>query len=147
MLAVTAVPAGTAKPNVLPGADLRLQPDPAAEERDETAAQGQTETRALLLRRSASPLLERLEDALAVLGRDARAVVAHGDLDVPPDPARADRDVATVGRELHRVAQQVHEHLLELQLVGLDHVERGIDVERDRDAVDASRAPGPSRWP
>ena len=59
------------KPNVLPTPDLGLEPHPAAEQRDDPPAQGQAETGALLALGAAPALLERLEDALPVLRRDA----------------------------------------------------------------------------
>src|SRR5207245_2532631 len=101
--------------------------DLAAEELRELARDGEAEARAAVLARSrAVGLLERLEDDLLLLGRDADAGVAHleGDdmlgglqrLGVrrPARDRRADRDrhVADV-RELERVRQQVLDDLLQ----------------------------------
>ena len=67
----------------------------------------------------------------------------------PPEPARAHRHLAAVGRELHRVGQQVEQDLLELALVGAHLAEprrRPPAPARCRGAARA-RAPASSRCP
>ena len=120
---------GTVKPNVLPDADLAVEPHPPAEQLDDPLGQREAQAGALLLRRSPAALLERLEDALAVLRRDADAGVGDGHRAPRRRPRRPHRRPATGGRELHRVRQQVEQHLLEAQLVGLDVADVGGDVE------------------
>ena len=71
-------------------ADLRLQPEPAAEERDDAARQRESEAGALLLGRTTTALLEGLEDPLAILGGDADPGVGDGTSTSAPD-----RDAAT----------------------------------------------------
>jgi hypothetical protein len=91
-------------------------------------------------------LHERLEDALEVLGRDARAGIA--DIDREADLAillvRADRDAhAAPFRELDRVADDVQEHLAHAHGIGPDgHARGGIRhdmVERDPERRRAKR--------
>ena len=77
-----ALAAGSEKPNVLPDADLALQPHPATEQLDDPARQGEPEPGALLARAAAAALLEGLEDPLPVRLGHADAGVGHGDLDL-----------------------------------------------------------------
>ena len=87
------------------------------------------------------PLLEGLEDPLPVLGGDPDSVVGHRHGQPLIGANGPHRDLATVGGELHRVAEQVQHHLLEPELVGLDEIEARVHLERDRDAV--QRGPFP----
>ena len=86
-----------------------------------------------------------LEHALAVLGRDAGAVV--GDADLHPAAhagmlghdarARRDLDHAARARELHGVSDQVREHLLDAQRIAARLAR--VRVERDAQAQAALR--------
>ena len=69
------------------------------------------------------PLIERLEDPIAVVGVHAGAVVADVHDEIVALHSRADVDRAAARRELDRVRQQVLEHELELAFVG-EHVDR-----------------------
>src|SRR5690606_1448740 len=78
----------------------------------------------------------RLEDALAVARIDPGPTVADRDLHhAPPallDGTRADLERAARGRELERVAEQVHEHLLHARRIAARA--RRVVRERERDA-------------
>ena len=98
---------GTREPERAANAHLALQPHATAHQPDDPPAQRQTEAGALLRGGIALSLLERLEDALAILRGDAHAGVRDRDRHVVPVDPRLDDDLAAVGRELHGVAQQV----------------------------------------
>src|SRR5690606_27639115 len=76
-------------------------------------------------------LLEHLENALELLGRNPDPVVAHDDHDVPFAELHAEPHVAAGGRVLRGVAQQVREHLREADRIGveLDPLLRELDHE------------------
>ena len=80
---------------------------------------------------------ELLEDPLLILGSDADAGVADGDLDLVVDATRADLDAPAVRRELDRVGDQVDHDLLDLALVGDDRSQRRVDLDLDGDPVPA----------
>ena len=139
------VPVGTVNPNVLPTPTSVSSHMLATHEADDAPTQRQTEPRALLRRSAARPLLERLEDALTVLGSDADAGIGHGDPEVAVLGPCTDADLAAVRSELHRVAQQVEQNLLESQFVGLGEPDRRVDVERESEGMLARRARESSR--
>ena len=87
---------------------------------------------ALLARARAVDLLELLEDALLVLGRDADAGVGHRDQEAAVLDLGPDAHGAGLG-ELDRVADQVHQHLGEPALVAAParQVRRHVDLERE----------------
>ena len=117
-------------------AQLGLQPHRPAEQRDDPTAQGQPETRPLLALRAAATLLERLEDPLTVFRGNADPVVGDRHREVGRRVVGPTTDdTAAVGRELHRVAEQVQQHLLEPELVGVEGVDARLDLERELDAV------------
>ena len=95
----------------------------------------QPKTRALLLRSSPAALLERLEDPFLVLGGHADAGVGHRDHKFGALAVGADADAAAVGGELHGVGEQVEDHLLESELVGVDRPDVGRYLHRDGDGV------------
>ena len=111
------------------------QPQTATVQLDDAAAQGQPETGALARRGRAFALLEGVEDAVLVGRLDADARVGHGDVDLVALAPRTYGDAASVGRELHGVAQQVEHHLLEPQLVGRDRAEVAVRLEAQPYAV------------
>ena len=112
---------------MLPAAHLALHPQMTVVELDDASRKCQPEPGSLLLRRTSSTLLERLEDPLAVLGWHARTVVDHVDGDRRRVDPSADPDL--LGRELDRIRKQVEHHLLEAQFVGGDDVDGGIHVQ------------------
>ena len=102
---------------------------------DDLPTDGQAESGALLVALRGE---ERLEDATEVARRDPRPIVADGD----DDPLGADAEVgghgerpapARLAHGLHRVEQQVDEHLLELVGVGHDRRELGREVAHHGD--------------
>ncbi len=70
-----------------------------------------------------APLVERLEDPVAVIGMHAGAIVADVDDELVALHARPDVNRAAARRELDGVRQEVLEHELELAFVG-QHVDR-----------------------
>ena len=74
---------------------------------------------------------ELLEDERVVLGCDARAVVAHLDVDPPVLRERLDLDLAAGRRVLDGVVEQVREHLTQPLAVAADERERPVDVRAD----------------
>src|SRR5690606_23328470 len=65
-------------------------------------------------------LPEALEEPWQRRGADAGAVVADGEPDVAPGVRERDRDPAAARRELHRVRDEVPDHLLEALGVARD---------------------------
>ena len=64
-------------------------------------------------------LAERLEHAVELVARNARAVVFDHDLEVAASARRAGNgDAPALGRELHRVGDQIDQDLLQRTLVG-----------------------------
>jgi hypothetical protein len=96
----------------------RLHADPAAHQLGQSLRDREPQPRAAILaRRRAVGLAERLEDGLGLVGGDADAGVGDGELE--PDAAakllagaHADHDLALIG-ELYGVADQVGEDLAE----------------------------------
>ncbi len=88
----------------------------------------QAQTRAAMdLGELAFHLLERLAEILQRLLRDADAGVLDRDVDVAADDARPHRDAPAVGRELHRIGQQIDDDLLDRAAVGAQ-ADRGFDL-------------------
>ena len=119
---------------VLPLPGVADQPDLAAEQARDLAADRQAEAGAAVLAAGgAVGLLERLEDDLLLVRRDADAGVADREGDhrlgaverlrgrAPAARGRRDlqRDAALLG-ELERVGEQVLEHLLQALAIGDD---------------------------
>src|SRR5436189_5121043 len=75
-------------------ADLALCPDAAAVQLDEPLREREAEPRPFVLPRARVGLLELRDDAVEVLGRDARPGVGHRELDLLGAAARADGDAA-----------------------------------------------------
>src|SRR5207244_11361762 len=91
---------------------------------------------ALALARVVGPdLAELFEDRLVILGRDADAGVADGDLHGAVGEIGGDGDASALGRELDGVRERVDEHLLDLPLAAADLTHAGVDREIDADAV------------
>ena len=96
---------------------------------------------ALLARaRLSKPLKQAGEEA----GLDPLAVVGHDRLDLlavrqPPQmvavPANAERHLAALGRELHRIRQQVPQHLLEAPAIEDGGTEVRRDLQLDADVL------------
>src|SRR5690606_3651002 len=104
-----------------PSETLAMGLDAAAVHLDERfhEREAEAEAAAVALQRTVD-LLEHLENALELLGRNADPVVAHGDHDVPFAELRAEPHVAAGGRVLRGVAQQVREHLREADRIGIE---------------------------
>ena len=109
------------------------QPDFAAQQRRQLAADGEAEARAAVLAaRAGVGLMERLEDEPLFFGRDADAGVGHGEGDgrlaraAAPDGPATSRSATcrtviahvALRRELERVRQEVLENLLQTLRVG-----------------------------
>ena len=77
----------------------------------------------------------RTRRSFLVLGRHPDAGVGHRDHELGSLAVGADGNAAAVGRELDGVGDQVEDHLLESQLVGLDHPDVVSDFHRDGDGV------------
>src|SRR5581483_1250734 len=97
-----------------------LQRQLSALQLHQAAGERQPEPGALFAHGGAAELLERLEDPLLFRGRDADPGVRDDDLHHALDQPRRGVHASTLGRELHRVGEQVVEHLAELPLVGVD---------------------------
>ena len=80
-------------------------------------------------------LAERLEDVRQERRLDARAGVAHDDLDVRVLALHADVDPAALGRELHRVREQVPDDLLEPAGVAAEHARVGVEQDLEAHAL------------
>src|SRR5215469_10343516 len=91
--------------------------------------QGEPEPSALSLPAEPGALLERVEDALAVLSRHAHSRVGHHHHEVLATDGGADVYASAVGGELHRVGQQVQYDLPEAQAVGVKQADFGIDFK------------------
>ena len=91
--------------------------------------QGEPEPGALDLPGEPGALLERVEDALAVLGRHAHPRVGHQHDEVLTTYGGADVHAPALGGELHRVGQQIQHDLPEAQAIGVKQANLGIDVE------------------
>jgi hypothetical protein len=78
-------------------------------------------------------LLEGLEDPFLVLERNPDTGVVHGDREFGPFAVGADGNAAAIGCELDGVGDQVQDHSLELQLVGLGHPDLVGDRHGDGD--------------
>ena len=137
--------AGKVNTNVLPFADLAIDPDPAAVELDEMLREREAEAGSLpAVRRACLPLLELLEQ----FARDPLAAmpgpVSATEIRISPSaPRRGHIDGPARGSELHRVREQVEDHLPDLTFVPLDHVDLGIRGELDPDAALAPPAREP----
>src|SRR5687767_1894929 len=107
---------------------LGLDPDPAVVALHDLLADRQPEPAAGIAPAAVQPL-EQLEHLLEIDGVDPDAVVGHGESPLRALALRLDPDARGAGAaELDRVADQVHEYLLEL---------RGVDAHlRQRAAVD-----------
>ena len=79
--------------------------------------------------------MEGLEDPFLVFGRHPDAGVSHSDVELGPLSVGADGNAAAVGSELDGVREQIEDHLLESQLVGLDRPDVVSDLDRDGDGV------------
>ncbi|KFB69802.1 MAG: hypothetical protein CAPSK01_000515 [Candidatus Accumulibacter vicinus] len=109
--------------------------DRAAQELDELAADGQAQAGALGCPLSGRRLHERNEDPLELVGGDARAGIAYREAQSHGDGrlARHDGDRqadATLLGELEGVAEQVDQHLPQLDLIAT-HIARGFGGELD----------------
>ena len=101
--------------NVEPSPAHALHPHRAAHQLGQALADREAEAGAAVLARGRRvELAELLEQAVGAIGRDADAGVADGDVQLVGLAAGlgGEHHLAGVG-ELHRVAQQVHQHLAE----------------------------------
>src|SRR4030095_14112954 len=109
-----------------------LAPDPAVHPADELAADVEAEPgSADAAVEVGVEAIELLEDAVAVADRDAQALVLDdeaGDALAGLDP---DADGPACGRVLHRVVDEVRQHLAHLVRVGGDAREavRGVELD------------------
>src|SRR5690606_26724170 len=81
----------------------------------------------------APPLIERLENAVAVLRRDTRPGIGDLERELRIADFPADVDRAALGQELDRVGDEVLEHEAELSFIRA-HANR-IDVELELDLL------------
>ena len=78
-------------------------------------------------------LVEGREDHVELVARDARAVVAHHDLEIAVGGARADHfDPAAHWRELDGVGHKIDQDLLERPLVGIKFRRASVDIDDQR---------------
>jgi hypothetical protein len=119
-----------------------VQPDdaPADGETESAAAAPAHPAVAALAGRGARDLEERLEHPLEVLGRDPLPRVPHANDDAVARRLSPDRHEAARRRELHGVAEQIHQDLLDLDRVA-DRLEALRNVELDPHALLAGRRP------
>src|SRR5579883_983938 len=89
-------------------ADLSLEPDPPAVRLHDVAHDGELEPRGARFR-LVRALDEALEDALALLGGDARPRVADRDQHRPVLGARVEHDAPAARRVAERVGDEVRE--------------------------------------
>src|SRR5262245_12322858 len=115
-------------------ADLALAPDAAAVHLDEAFRKGEPEAGPLALLGASFRLLKLLEDAIQILGGDARAAVGDRNPHLAVHPRRADVDLAALRSELHGVREQIEDDLPDPALVSRDNVEAAVLVQRDLDA-------------
>ena len=136
---------------MLPLPSCALHANLAAEQTRDLAADRETEARAAVLAAGrAVGLLERLEDQLLLVARDADARVAHGEGEHGVRADRASAGEALLGRsapdtqrdaallrELECVGQQVLEHLLQPLPVGaqIDAAQSGSTVDVEAQAL------------
>ena len=113
--------------------ELACHPDPSAVQLDELPAQREAEPRPLRLLVRTPYLPELLEDDLVMLGRDPDAAVGHRDLRDAIHTRRAHLHASALRRELHRVREEVEQHLLDLALVGADGSHAVVDLACERD--------------
>src|SRR5439155_21462685 len=79
---------------------------------------------------ASSPPDERLTEVGQILGRDPYAVVGDPDLGRPVQSVEGDADLTAGRRVLHRVANEIHEELLEPRLVAANRKPlRRLDLE------------------
>src|SRR5712692_9467142 len=71
--------------------------------------------------------IERFEDPPLFFGGNSRAIVAHFQLDLAPHLTRNQFDSARFGSELDRIADQIHEDLLESSCVGAN-IQTGLNL-------------------
>src|SRR5689334_21784349 len=114
----------------------RLGPDPPAQNLDQVLGDGEPKAEAAgLAGPGAVDLVEALEDAAPVLGRDARAAVTHADHDLAFGERGLDVDGGARRRELGGVVEQVAKRLSELGPVRLqDEARRDGGVDGPLDA-------------
>ena len=94
------------------GAEVALRPDGAAVLLDDAAADGETETgSALLAGVGGFDLLEAVEDAVELVGRNAAAFVGDLEQDGVRGGFREDADGGGCGRELDGVGEEIGEDL------------------------------------
>src|SRR5437762_6235768 len=107
--------------------DRTLHPGPATVHLDDLAGDRQAEPGALdVTRRARFEPRVSLEDLLDRVRWDPEAGVPHEHVHQLTLDPRGERDRAAAGGILHRVAQQVEQHLLDLVLVDLDERKVGI---------------------
>src|SRR5690606_10399705 len=133
-------------PHRQPDLEVRTGP-PAVDELDRPAVRldafrddGQTDARAPERPALQAPsLIERLEDPVSVLGRDARPGIGDLEHELRLADLRADVDRAAVRQELDRVRDEVLEHEPQLAFVRA-HVQRA-DVELKLDLLVRDQEP------
>src|SRR5437879_5100556 len=109
-------------------AELTLDPDAPAVQLDELAREGEAKPGALVLLGVVRPdLPELLEHDLDVFAGDADAGVGHRHFHLAVQALRADLDAPALGRELHRVRQEVEEDLLDLALVAAQRAQLAVE--------------------
>src|SRR5262249_45834619 len=117
----------------LPG--FTINPDPAPMQLKNPLGQSEPEPGALDLTGGPGALLERVEDALAVLGRHAHSRVGDQHDEVLTTYGGADVHSSALRSELHRVGQQIQHDLPEAQAIGVKQANLGIDVKAEEDSL------------
>ncbi len=110
--------------------------DRAAVRLDEVADDGEAEPEAAVAPRGGGvALAEALEDVGQERGRDALAVIAHGDDGGASARGEGDVDLGAARAELDGVGEEVPHDLLEPALVALDRADAGVDLRAHGDAL------------
>ena len=119
--------------------------EPPAEELHDPAAERQAQARPLLLHRPAPPCWNDSKISSWSSGAIPIPVSLTDTTSSPGLPSCAQRDGSTGGSELHRVAEQVDDDLLEAELVGLHQADVVGHLHGELDAVASRLARGRPR--
>ncbi len=112
-----------------------FRPNPAPVHLDQTAAQGESQSRALLLARVGRIYLLKLApDPFQVFGVQADPGVPHPEFEHAGEAAGAEMDTSADRRKLDSIRKQVVENLLQAGWVGPDRVESRLDFQIQRQA-------------
>src|SRR6266511_2154049 len=121
------------------GAQLTVHPEMSAMELDELPRKRESQPGSLATLEGGRPsgLLECIEDPFLVCRCDPNSGVAHRYLYHPVGHRSRDIDTASRWCELHRVGEEVEDHLPEFAFIGLDHPDVRIDAQPQGDPIAA----------